>query len=320
MESPSTQDSSREDHEDLAALLAELNDPSNKGFPEEALRKVQARRDEAIPFLMASIQEAITQVRHGENPSGDLYFHAIYLLAEFQAREALPILVEALSLPEEEVFCLWGDSLLEDFSQILSVLVGDQVEVLDRLLSDRACNEYVRWAVGDTYLFLVRDGRITREQAVQKLHGFLRDALEHEDDDVIGFLALILSSYGAGEALEEIREAYRREIISPFFSELKDMEQNAAKGTVAFEEMLAKCPESGISDAVEALRGWFPDEAEEEILESDQATFLHSELEFQYSAPPTMGETVINSDMKIGRNDPCPCGSGRKFKKCCGKI
>ena len=22
---------------------------------------------------------------------------------------------------------------------------------------------------------------------------------------------------------------------------------------------------------------------------------------------------------KIGRNDPCPCGSGKKFKKCCGK-
>ncbi|GAG14309.1 unnamed protein product, partial [marine sediment metagenome] len=22
--------------------------------------------------------------------------------------------------------------------------------------------------------------------------------------------------------------------------------------------------------------------------------------------------------MKIGRNDPCPCGSGKKYKKCCG--
>ena len=22
---------------------------------------------------------------------------------------------------------------------------------------------------------------------------------------------------------------------------------------------------------------------------------------------------------KIGRNDPCPCGSGKKFKQCCGK-
>ena len=24
--------------------------------------------------------------------------------------------------------------------------------------------------------------------------------------------------------------------------------------------------------------------------------------------------------IKIGRNDPCICGSGKKFKKCCGKI
>ncbi|HHW23437.1 MAG TPA: hypothetical protein GXX26_11250 [Clostridiaceae bacterium] len=23
--------------------------------------------------------------------------------------------------------------------------------------------------------------------------------------------------------------------------------------------------------------------------------------------------------MKIGRNEPCPCGSGKKYKKCCGK-
>jgi len=27
---------------------------------------------------------------------------------------------------------------------------------------------------------------------------------------------------------------------------------------------------------------------------------------------------VIRSGPKIGRNDPCPCGSGKKYKKCCG--
>ena len=27
---------------------------------------------------------------------------------------------------------------------------------------------------------------------------------------------------------------------------------------------------------------------------------------------------VVNGSPKIGRNDPCPCDSGRKFKKCCG--
>ncbi len=29
-------------------------------------------------------------------------------------------------------------------------------------------------------------------------------------------------------------------------------------------------------------------------------------------------ETVRRETPKVGRNDPCPCGSGKKFKKCCG--
>jgi uncharacterized protein YchJ len=28
-------------------------------------------------------------------------------------------------------------------------------------------------------------------------------------------------------------------------------------------------------------------------------------------------ETVVRVGPKIGRNDPCPCGSGKKYKKCC---
>ena len=31
-------------------------------------------------------------------------------------------------------------------------------------------------------------------------------------------------------------------------------------------------------------------------------------------------EPVRRESPKIGRNDPCPCGSGRKYKKCCGKM
>jgi preprotein translocase subunit SecA len=30
-------------------------------------------------------------------------------------------------------------------------------------------------------------------------------------------------------------------------------------------------------------------------------------------------ETVRREGKKIGRNDPCPCGSGKKYKKCCGR-
>ena len=30
-------------------------------------------------------------------------------------------------------------------------------------------------------------------------------------------------------------------------------------------------------------------------------------------------KTVVNEGPKVGRNDPCPCGSGKKYKNCCGK-
>ena len=29
--------------------------------------------------------------------------------------------------------------------------------------------------------------------------------------------------------------------------------------------------------------------------------------------------SIAVSDKVVGRNDPCPCGSGKKYKKCCGK-
>lgn len=34
---------------------------------------------------------------------------------------------------------------------------------------------------------------------------------------------------------------------------------------------------------------------------------------------PFVQKTVVNETQKIGRNDPCPCGSGKKYKNCCGK-
>lgn len=38
----------------------------------------------------------------------------------------------------------------------------------------------------------------------------------------------------------------------------------------------------------------------------------------QGMAAPAKVETVVHDGPKIGRNDPCPCGSGKKYKKCCG--
>ena len=48
-------------------------------------------------------------------------------------------------------------------------------------------------------------------------------------------------------------------------------------------------------------------------LEPDQPEDI-ADLEILLNPP----KTVI-AEKKIGRNDPCPCGSGKKYKKCCGQ-
>jgi preprotein translocase subunit SecA len=37
----------------------------------------------------------------------------------------------------------------------------------------------------------------------------------------------------------------------------------------------------------------------------------------QHAAPQT---PFVHKAAKVGRNDPCPCGSGKKFKSCCAKL
>ena len=32
-----------------------------------------------------------------------------------------------------------------------------------------------------------------------------------------------------------------------------------------------------------------------------------------------INRTVVNTAPQVGRNEPCPCGSGKKYKNCCGK-
>ena len=39
---------------------------------------------------------------------------------------------------------------------------------------------------------------------------------------------------------------------------------------------------------------------------------------FDYISEPQEEKSIITE--KVGRNEPCPCGSGKKFKNCCGKA
>ncbi len=48
------------------------------------------------------------------------------------------------------------------------------------------------------------------------------------------------------------------------------------------------------------------------------STFKKIEGKWYFDDGEIIPATVVRSGEKIGRNDPCPCGSGKKYKKCCG--
>jgi preprotein translocase subunit SecA len=89
---------------------------------------------------------------------------------------------------------------------------------------------------------------------------------------------------------------------------MKELEDSFAIGrSDFFRHSLEYVRDNGPQDdAFTQMEDWFaPGEGEGE----DEAP-APSEQEF--------GTPVINPTRMIGRNDPCPCGSGKKFKKCCG--
>jgi len=43
------------------------------------------------------------------------------------------------------------------------------------------------------------------------------------------------------------------------------------------------------------------------------------QFETTYNFPPSTERSLTKVSKKIGRNEKCPCGSGRKYKKCCGR-
>jgi uncharacterized protein YchJ len=64
------------------------------------------------------------------------------------------------------------------------------------------------------------------------------------------------------------------------------------------------------------------------VFELDNQQLVHQEVSGLSAGNPRENEKPsaqsstspsVNPDKKVGRNDPCPCGSGKKYKKCCGK-
>ena len=51
----------------------------------------------------------------------------------------------------------------------------------------------------------------------------------------------------------------------------------------------------------------------------EKAGFKKTDGRWFYDEGNVVPKTIVRTGPKVGRNDPCPCGSGKKYKHCCGK-
>ena len=85
---------------------------------------------------------------------------------------------------------------------------------------------------------------------------------------------------------------------------IEEMEEDTKVSLKFDKELLYKNMVAAGADWLYGLEGW------NEIFDADKQKELYREQK--------RSQTVVNEGPKIGRNDPCPCGSGKKYKKCCG--
>ncbi len=137
---------------------------------------------------------------------------------------------------------------------------------------------------------------IEKEFYLKELDSTWREHLYAMDNMKTG---IRLRAYNQKDPLVE----YKKESFNLFTEFRNDIKFNTIKTLqiIQFKMESAKDEAKRIAEQL----------AEEQALQETQMQFNHSENEEE--------EVTAVVEKKIARNDPCPCGSGKKYKQCCGK-
>jgi len=103
----------------------------------------------------------------------------------------------------------------------------------------------------------------------------------------------------------------------------QEVHEDLARGEDRVREELSRRPPSTIDDTIAALRNWasFSDEAKKPAVVPPPASLPEERAvvpppaSLPIEPPPEVDQRGAR---RARRNEPCPCGSGKKYKKCCG--
>ena len=278
-------------------------------LPRTALEQAVDRWSEIGPALIATLEAASDETDQSDRTNAILFF-GIYLMAQVRETRAFRPLC-TVAVDGERIFRLIGDGVTEDLALILTRTYDGDPAPLRMLIEAVDADEYARSAALDALARLTATGRLDRDGTAR----YLRDlymTLQPQDESYVwvGWQRAI-AHLGLDELISLVEKAFDRSWIdrgelSPrdFHDTLRAVRQ-VAEPTDVFDTHTREGRR--LDNAVRHLSGW--------------AAFRRKGNRARRSVMPAKvpaGDKPIHQlNRDVGRNDPCACGSGEKFKKCC---
>jgi hypothetical protein len=208
--------------------------------------------------------------------------HAWRALGQLQAEASVAPLLAFLKTAEDD------EAVGEEFPKVFGMIGPPAIPHIARFLSNQSNTTFPVAAAIEGLKEIAERHSDSRVECV----GILARTLEqHADADasINGFAVSALIDLAAVEAIDVMREAFRRNSVDiSIAGDEEDVE-------IALGLRDYRSTPTPVHQIVP--RGWLAPSDADRIQPDNRALPRHS---------------------KVGRNDPCPCGSGKKYKKCCG--
>jgi hypothetical protein len=317
---------------DTATLLDQLT--RYERLPVEAIREAGERRAEMVPLFLQAIETFLADP-HLEAPGGDGVFMMTHMLGSWHEKSAYRTIVRLLSDDPDRLDAVFGDALTESVpGVVLNIFDGDPGP-LYALIENPDVDHIVRSDMIGVLATLVARGALARDGFVAWLRQAFTSLQPQGESYVwLGWQSAI-ALLGLGDLSALVRQVFDREWIDRTIMEFDDFASDLLQGSSDAAEG-RNIDQRGVrpfGDTIETFSTWygFSEEylAKRETgeIEDDDLDLVDEDLDIADedldigNEDLPLQEPVTNPFRHVGRNDPCPCGSGKKFKRCClGKV
>jgi hypothetical protein len=304
---------------DSAQIIAEFKQAIK--VPVEAVREAERQREAVAPLLIDAVARAAkTPVEELMDQDG-LIFMAFHLLGSWKETSAYSAVTDLLGSDGEKVEWLLGDAITITAHRVVFNLFDGDLAPIKRLIESPDVDVYVRRRMFDLLGMLMLQGKLERDELV----GYLRELHGRLKGDPEGLVwagwAESVAQTGLQELSDLVEKSFRDKKIELEFLTRSDFDR-ILKDARAGQTMQGVPHEfEPFGDTVEELGDWtIRDDSEDELsLEDELALGGQGAADLIAALQQMMPKPASNPNRHVGRNDPCPCGSGKKFKRCCGQ-